>query len=546
MYTSQNPPPVLPSDASEQKTAEERLPESNARLRSLIDRAPFGIGRWSLTNDRFESVNAALCAMLGYSEPELLGMRLSQQLYAGAPNRDEIIDLLKRERKLQAQEMLFQRKDRSQIRVRVTAYLTSVAQGEAEEVEAYFEDLTEQSSLEQQIRSVQKLEAVGRLAGGVAHDFNNILVVIKLSTEMMLGQITPDSPLSRPLLQVSRAADRAASLTRQMLAFSRRQMMQARVVNINSVVTDTSHMLRRIIGEDIQLVTRLADDLANSRLDPDQLVQVVLNLAVNSRDAMPAGGALHLETANADLDDAYCRAHPPVQPGHYVMLAVTDTGTGISKSDLPHIFDPFFTTKEVGKGTGLGLSIVYGIVKQSGGYVWVYSEAVHGTTFKLYFPATDCASGEISLRSDLVGQPDGETILIVEDDAAIRANVRACLHHLGYTVLEAESGEAALEVCEQHRGKIDLVMTDLVMPGMGGQELARTLGERLSDVQVLFTSGYTQDSATRRDMLQPENSFLAKPYTVAALSTAVQDALAKRSRDRARPDAKDSKAFAAG
>ena len=469
--------------------------------------------------------------MLGYSEQELLGMQPSRELYPNAPNRAELIDLLKRDRKLHAQEMLFARKDGSQLRVRVTAYLTSDANGEPDEVDAYFEDLTEQSALEQQIRSVQKLEAVGRLAGGVAHDFNNILVVIKLSTEMMLGKITPDSPLSRPLLQVSKAADRAAVLTRQMLAFSRRQMMQARVVNINSVVSETSHMLRRVIGEDIQLVTQVADDLSNSRLDPDQLAQVVLNLAVNARDAMPQGGTLHIETANAELDDAYCRTHPPVQPGRYVMLAVSDTGTGIAKSDLPHIFDPFFTTKEVGKGTGLGLSIVYGIVKQSGGYIWVYSEVGRGTTFKLYFPATGSAPGQVALRADMAGQPDGQAILVVEDDAAIRENVRECLQNLGYTAMEANSAEAALQVCEQFDGKIDLVITDLVMPGTGGPELARILSERFPCVRVLFTSGYTENGAMLNALLRAGNSFLAKPYTVAALAAAVQKALAKRSLD---------------
>ncbi len=469
--------------------------------------------------------------MLGYSEQELLRLQLSQELYPNARNGGELIDLLKRDRKLHAQEMLFERTDGSQLRVRVTAYLTSDANGVPDEAETYFEDLTEQSALEQQIRSVQKLEAVGRLAGGVAHDFNNILVVIKLSTEMMLGKITPDSPLSRPLLQVSKAADRAAVLTRQMLAFSRRQMMQARVVNINSVVSDTSHMLRRIIGEDIQLVTRVAHDLANSRLDPDQLAQVVLNLAVNARDAMPLGGALQIETANAELDEAYCRMHPPVQPGRYVMLAVSDTGTGIAKSDLPHIFDPFFTTKEVGKGTGLGLSIVYGIVKQSGGYIWVYSEVRHGTTFKLYFPATDSAPGQVELRNDTAGQPDGQAILVVEDDASIRGNVCECLQNLGYTAMEANSAEAALRVCEQYRGTIELVVTDLVMPGMGGQELAGILSERFSAVQVLFTSGHTENGAMLNALLQAGNSFLAKPYTVAALATAVQEALAKRWRN---------------
>jgi two-component system cell cycle sensor histidine kinase/response regulator CckA len=496
-------------------------------LRSLVDRAPLGICRTSLSGDRFEAVNVALCQMLGYSEEELLNISLSKQLYPKAPNRAELIELLKRDRKLQAQETVLQRKNGSEVRVRITAYLSADDDGEPDQIEAYIEDLTQQSALEQQIRAVQKLEAVGRLAGGVAHDFNNILVVIKLSTEMMLNQVTPDNPLSGPLLQVSKAADRAAALTRQMLAFSRRQVMQVRVVNMNSVVSEISHLLRRIIGEDIQLAAKLADELANTRIDPDQLGQVLLNLAVNARDAMPGGGMLQLETANVELDEAYCETHPPVLPGSYVMLAVTDTGTGIAKADLPHIFDPFFTTKEVGKGTGLGLSIVYGIVKQSGGYIWAYSELGQGTTFKLYFPATSSLSSQVALRTGVNGQATGQTILLVEDDAAIRANVHACLQHLGYTVLEADGGEAALELSAQHPGRIDLVMTDLVMPGMGGHELAGRLRELFPGIHVLLTSGYTEDSAVRRDLLQPGNLFLEKPYTVADLSNAVQEALAR-------------------
>jgi two-component system cell cycle sensor histidine kinase/response regulator CckA len=396
-------------------------------------------------------------------------------------------------------------------------------------VEAYVEDMTSQSALEQQVRAVQKLEAVGRLAGGVAHDFNNILVVIKLSTEMMLNQITPDSPLSKPLLQVSNAADRAAALTKQMLAFSRRQMMQVRVVNINSIVNDISHLLRRIIGEDIRLVTRTDDSLANTRLDPDQLGQVVMNLAVNARDAMPNGGMLHLETANVQLDETYAKSHPPVQPGSYVMLAVSDTGSGIDKSNLPRIFDPFFTTKPMGQGTGLGLSIVYGIVKQSGGFIWVYSEPGQGTTFKLYFPTTDAALEVLPWRTDVAGRATGQTVLVVEDESAIRGNVRDCLQQLGYAVLEAENGEAALEICQQKQGKIDLVITDLIMPGIGGQVLARQLSELYPNVRVLFTSGYTEGTVAQREMLQEGSSFLPKPYSVADLSSAIHRILALRS-----------------
>jgi PAS domain S-box-containing protein len=500
------------------QTVEDRSEASLKTLRSLIARAPLGICRTSLRRDRFESVNPALCRILGYSEGELLNLSLSRELYSGAPNRSELIDLLKRERKLVAQETALQRKDGSQIRVRVTAYLGADADGEMDLVEAYIEDLTEQSALEQQIRSVQKLEAVGRLAGGVAHDFNNILVIIKLSTEMMLGQITPGSPLSGPLLQVSKAADRAAALTKQLLAFSRRQVMQVCVVNVNSVVSEISHLLHRIIGEDIQLDTKMADDLANTRLDPDQLGQVILNLAVNARDAMPSGGMLQIETANVELDETYCGTHPPTQPGHYVMLSVTDTGSGIAKADLPRIFDPFFTTKEIGKGTGLGLAIVYGVVKQSGGYVWVYSELGKGTTFKLYFPATDRPRSHTTLRRGMAGKGEGQTILVVEDDPVIRANVRSCLKNLGYHALEAESGEAALEICNSTSTDIDLIMTDLVMPAMGGHELARRLQERFPELHVLFTSGYTADVAVRAELLQSGNSFLEKPYSVASFN----------------------------
>ena len=509
------------------QSLQDRSELSLTTLQSLIARAPLGICRTSVRADRFESVNPALCRMLGYSEAELLNVSLSQQIYPTSTARDEVIELFKRERKLNAQETVLLRKDGSELRVRITAHSDANANSDPDKLDVYIEDLTEQSVLEQQVRSVQKLEAVGRLAGGVAHDFNNILVVIKLSTEMMLGQVTPESPLSGPLLQVSKAADRAAALTKQLLAFSRRQVMQVRVVNVNSVVSDISHLLRRIIGEDIQLVTKLADGLGNTRLDPDQLGQVILNLAVNARDAMPNGGTLQLQTANVQLDEVYCGMHPPTQPGRYVMLSVSDTGTGIARSDLPHIFDPFFTTKELGKGTGLGLSIVYGIVKQSGGYIWVYSEPDQGANFKLYFPVTDCAPGQFTTRPEIAGQASGQTILVVEDDAAIRANVGRCLQHLGYKALEADGGEAALAICQQQSANIDLVMTDLIMPGLGGYELAARLREHCPEIHVLFTSGYTEDSAVRRGLMELGNTFLEKPYTVAALSIAVQEALAK-------------------
>jgi nitrogen-specific signal transduction histidine kinase/CheY-like chemotaxis protein len=409
--------------------------------------------------------------------------------------------------------------------VRITGSITDSKRGSRKLFSSYIEDLTQQSALEQQIRQVQKLEAVGRLAGGMAHDFNNILVVIKLSTEMLLAQVTPDHAFTKSLLQISNATDRAAALTKQMLAFGRQQMMQPRIISLNSVVIDTTHLLQRVIGEDVELSTHLAESLENCKLDPDQVTQVIMNLAVNARDAMPQGGMLHIETKNTTLDETYAKEHPPVQPGRYVMLAVSDTGSGIDRALIPRIFDPFFTTKEVGKGTGLGLSIVYGIVKQSGGYIWVYSEPGQGTTFKLYFPATAAPLDTTASRLESVSRPAGQTVLVVEDDPGIRDNVRDCLLQLGYHALVAESARAAMTVCDDLDGKIDLVLTDLVMAGRSGHELAHELAERYPNVRVLFMSGYTEDSATRRDILLKGSSFLQKPFSVVDLANAVHDAL---------------------
>ena len=515
---------ILALDVTERSRIEEALRDSEASLKSLVDSAPFGIGQSSVEGNHFKTLNLALRKILGgYTLEEALSLNIAQQVYADPKDRDRLTEVLLRNRKIEGWEVSLRKRDGSTVPVRMTGSLVKDDR-DGEIFHAYVEDMTQQSSLEQQVRQVQKLEAVGRLAGGMAHDFNNILVVIKLSTELLLDQTTPDSPFSRPLLQISSAADRAAALTRQMLAFGRQQMMQPRIINLNTVVTETTQMLRRVIGEDIQLATSLADNVENSRLDPDQVTQVILNLAVNARDAMPNGGMLHLETATVDLDEAYTKDHPPVQPGRYVMLAVSDTGTGIDKSILPRIFDPFFTTKELGKGTGLGLSIVYGIVKQSGGYVWVYSEPGHGTTFKLYFPATTQSAQRPLTRNDSLARPAGQLIVVVEDDAIIRNNLRECLGQMGYRVFEADSGAAALEVCVELEGKVDLVLTDLVMAGKGGHELAQDLTELYPEMRVLFMSGYSEDSAARRDILRG-SPFLQKPFSVADLAKAVQNAL---------------------
>ena len=516
---------VLALDVTERCRMEQALRESEAGLKALIDNAPFGIAQGLRTADHLRSLNPVLLQMLGgYGLEEACQLSMSGQVYADPKERERLLEVLARSGRVKGWETNFRRRDGSLIPVRISSSITGG--GDTPEVFcSYVEDMTQQSKLEQQVRQVQKLEAVGRLAGGMAHDFNNILVVIKLSTEMMLGQTTPDSPFSKPLLQISQAADRAAALTRQMLAFGRQQIMQPRIINLNSVVSETTQMLRRVIGEDIELVTHLAEDAENSKLDPDQVTQVMLNLAVNARDAMPEGGILHIETENVELDETYAQEHPPVQPGRYVMLAVTDTGTGIEHSVLPRIFDPFFTTKEIGKGTGLGLSIVYGIVKQSGGYIWVYSEPGHGTTFKLYFPATKSLVERSLLRAEPSVCISGQVLLVVEDDAVIRAHVRECLQQLGYRVLDAESGTAALQICEELEGQIDLVLTDLVMAGQSGHELANSLAERYPKIRVLFMSGYTEDSASRRDILLRGSPFLQKPFSVAELAKAVRESI---------------------
>ena len=519
---------VLALDVTKRCQVEAALRESEASLKALVDNAPFGIQQSLVEASRFKTLNPALCKMLGdYSVEEALQLNIAEEVYADPKEHDRLIDVLRRSGKVQGWETTFRSRGGSSVPVRITGSMSREKTGTPEVFSAYVEDMTQQSALEQQVRQVQKLEAVGRLAGGMAHDFNNVLVVIKLSTELMLGQVTPDSPFSKPLLHISNAADRAAALTRQMLAFGRQQMMQPRIINLNAVVSETTQMLRRVIGEDIQLVTHLSENLENSRLDPDQVAQVILNLAVNARDAMPRGGTLHIETTNVDLDDAYTQDHPPVLPGHYVMLSVSDTGTGIDKSILSRIFDPFFTTKELGKGTGLGLSIVYGIVKQSGGYIWVYSEPEHGTTFKLYFPTTTASPKPITLREVYV-RSSGERVLVVEDDANIRSNVCECLQQLGYQTSQAESGGSALHVCEQLEGRIDLVITDLVMAGTSGNELANDLTERYPEIRVLFMSGYSEDSAARREILMRNRPFLQKPFSVAELAKSVQDALAPK------------------
>ena len=388
-------------------------------------------------------------------------------------------------------------------------------------------DLTERRNLEEQFRQSQKMDAVGRLAGGIAHDFNNLLTVIRLNTEIIMEGFDPTDPRSEDVKQIRAAAERASSLTRQLLAFSRKQILQPRVLDLNSVVNTVEPMLRRLIGEDITISSSCA---ARGYIvaDPGQLEQILVNLVVNARDAMPQGGTISIETGNVELDETYTSEHAPVIPGRYVMLAVGDNGIGMSRDIREHAFDPFFTTKEAGKGTGLGLATVYGIVKQSGGYVWIYSEPGLGTTLKLYFPEVSSATAFKAEEYKAIPNErarGSETILLVEDEDAVRGLTSRILERQGYRVIAAQHGKEAMDIATKEEGRIDLVLTDIVMPGMNGRGLVERLTGIRPRIKSLYMSGYTDDDIVRRGFVEPSKSFLQKPFTSEALLRTVRKVL---------------------
>jgi nitrogen-specific signal transduction histidine kinase/CheY-like chemotaxis protein len=389
------------------------------------------------------------------------------------------------------------------------------------------QDITDRKRLEEQLVVSQKMEAVGLLAGGVAHDFNNLLGVIMGYSDLLLDGFPSDDPRCHQLQQIKKAGVRATSLTRQLLAFSRKQIFQPRILDLNALVTDFNKMLLRMVGEDIELVCNLKPSLGQIKADPGQIEQVIMNLVVNSRDAMPTGGKLIIETANADLDETYCRAHPAVQPGSYAMVAVSDTGAGMDAKTQARIFEPFFTTKEQGKGTGLGLATVYGVVKQSGGYVWVYSELGKGTTFKIYFPRIDEPVQAVEAMDQ--GKPEllrrSETILLVEDAEPLRELTRELLENNGYTVFVAENGAEAIELAEHEDRPIHLLLTDVVMPGMSGREVASYLTAKRPDMRVIFMSGYTNDVIAHHGVLDSGISFIEKPFSQETLMRKLREVL---------------------
>jgi PAS domain S-box-containing protein len=386
-------------------------------------------------------------------------------------------------------------------------------------------DISDRKKLENQLHQSQKMEAFGQLAGGVSHDFNNLLTVILGYSDMLLAKLPADDPKTRMVGQIHRAGERAASLTRQLLAFSRQQVLETKVLDLNAIVADIEKMLRRLIGEDVQISIVLAPEISAVKVDAGQIEQVIINLAVNARDAMPQGGKLTIETKNADLDEFYAKTHVEARPGRFVMLAISDTGGGMTPEVKARIFEPFFTTKGVGQGTGLGLAVVHGIVKQSGGNVDVYSEAGIGTTFRIYLPGVEQPAAALPGSAPEAPTQGQETILLVEDEDNVRDLATVVLEGCGYRVFTAPEGLAALQLMATCREAIDLLVTDVVMPQMGGRKLAETLLAEHPELRVLFMSGYTDDAVVRHGVLQANANFLQKPFTPTSLARKVREVL---------------------
>jgi two-component system, cell cycle sensor histidine kinase and response regulator CckA len=510
--------------AIERRRAEDALRKNEEMFRLLFTYNP--LPTWVMDREslKFLEVNEAAVRQYGYSEKEFKRMTVLD--FRPEEERAKYLDQLK----LIPHEGLYhgnwkhRKKDGKVIQVETISHELEYAGRRVRLVVA--QDISERHLLEQQLRQSQKMEAVGRLAGGVAHDFNNLLMVIKGHTELLVNTLPSGEKYSRKIEQIDRAADRASALTRQLLAFSRLQVLQPQVINLNAVVEEMGKLLPRLIGEDIELVIRGSEDLGAMRADASQMEQVIMNLAVNARDAMPSGGRLLIETSNAELDSNYNAVHPIVRQGRYILLAVSDTGTGMSAETQARIFEPFFTTKPQGKGTGLGLSTVYGVVKQSGGFIWVYSEMGRGTSFKIYLPRVDQAverTGAVRVVSEA---PRGtETILLAEDEQDVREVAREFLESGGYTVIEARDGTEALRKVEKYDGAIHLLVTDMVMPGMTGQELSVRLLERRPEIHILYMSGYSERAAADSTRGGSAIRLLTKPFSRWALLRAVHDIL---------------------
>ncbi len=517
---------TIQTDISEQKKAETEL----LRLASAVEQSHEPIIITNLEGD-IEYVNAAFEKITGYHRDEVLGKnprilksgKQNRELYESLWNTISSGDVWKG-------ELINRRKDGSLYVAEAIILPIKNNEGELINYIAVEKDITNVKRLEEEFRQAQKMEAVGRLAGGVAHDFNNLLTVINGYANLLLQNISPQDSVYKKILQIQKAGERAARLTSQLLAFSRKQVVQPKILNINDVLEDLSKMLKRLLGEDILLSIRTDPHLADIRIDPGQLEQIIMNLAINARDAMPTGGHLHIETVNMRLDQAFVENHLGSHAGNYVYLAVSDTGTGMSKEVLSHIFEPFFTTKTAGKGTGLGLSTVYGIVKQCQGFVEVNSEPGNGTTFKIYFPAaegkkrTTAPGGENSKEL----QKGSETILIVEDEDSVRDLAVTILREHGYHILDAPLADEALSLVRREKCHIDLLLTDMIMPRMNGRDLAQKICDYYPQIKVVYMSGYTDNALLAHKEGEPEVTFIHKPFSPIQLVKTIRSVLDAR------------------
>jgi two-component system, cell cycle sensor histidine kinase and response regulator CckA len=524
-------------DITDRKRAEEEIHKSQQRLRIHAEHTPLAVIEWD-PQFRVAAWNAAAERIFGFSREEATGQHASFMVPPAF-----------REHVQQVWQELIQQKGGTRSTNDNTTkdgrtiscewYNTPLVDeaGRVLGVASLVQDVTERVALEEKLRQSQKMEAIGRLAGGVAHDFNNMLTIIMGYGQILADGLPPTGRLTDATAQIRSTADRAAGITRQLLAFSRKQVLSPRLIDLNNIMLNLDSMLRRLIGEDIEVLTVPGSNLGTVKADPGQIEQVLMNLALNARDAMPQGGKLTLETENMNLDDTYAREHAPLQPGRFVMLAVSDTGTGMSPDTQAHIFEPFFTTKEVGKGTGLGLSTVYGIVKQSGGYIWVYSEPNQGTTFKIYLPRVDQPAESVRSEKQPAGVQRGtETILLVEDDAALRQLTTSVLEERGYKVLPAADTQEGLALCRANRNDLHLLVTDVIMPGMNGRQFADQVKLISPRTKVLYVSGYTNNAIVHYGVLDPGLWFLPKPFPLSALVAKVREVLDSDSQKQETPE----------
>jgi len=516
---------TIARDISGRKRREDEL----SRLAALVENSNDAIIGKTL-DGIITHWNSGAQRIYGYSAAEIIGKSVSILFPSGGSSEIiEMMEKIKGGERVVTSDTIRVRHDGKEIHVALTLSPIKDSGGQVFGVSTVARDVTENKRLEAMFRQSQKMEAVGQLAGGVAHDFNNLLGVILGYSELLLDRMSPSDPERKSIEEIQKASERGALLTRQLLAFSRKQVLEPKVLDLNAVVKGMEKMLHRIIGEHMESLVVLNPALGRVRADSGQLEQVILNLVVNARDAMLQGGKLTIETANVQLDAEYAAQHPSTVPGPHVMVSVSDTGCGMDEKTKAHIFEPFFSTKDSGKGTGLGLSTVYGIVKQSEGSIWVYSEVGIGTTFKVYLPRVDMAL-DIAPASDKFEKPKGgsQTILIVEDDGALLHVAHRSLEERGYAILTAQSPADAINICESHLGPIDLMVTDVVMPGMNGTQLATRLSALRPEMKVLYVSGYTDDTIVRHGVLEPGVAFLQKPFSARTLARKVGEVLSSK------------------